>query len=342
MRWVARLIAAVSLSLLMLMSVPASARVEKIIVHARSLEGNLEGNSPDRTVLVLLPPSYDTATKRRYPVLYFLHGYNSQAEGTVAWTKMEERQRAAMKATGHEFIVVAPDTDTLMSGSMYSNSPTVGNFEDFITKDLIAYIDGHYRTIARRESRGLFGHSMGGYGTLRIAMHHPELFRAIYALNPCCLLPRQITAEQSRKFEGLTPEQVANADFGVRANYAVAAAWSPDPNKPPFYADLATNKGVIDPLVIAEWDANAPVAMVPQFLPALRSLTAIGIETGLKDFVRPDVEAMHAQLLKFGIKHDWLVHEGDHGSRVSEDLENIAFPFFAKHLVFPRKGPAKK
>lgn len=342
MTWVARLIAAISLSLLMLLSVPASARVEKIIVHSRSLESNLEGNRQDRTVLVLLPPSYDTAAKRRYPVLYFLHGYNSQAEGTVAWTKMEERQLAAMKASGREFIVVAPDTDTLMSGSMYSNSPTVGNFEDFITKDLIAYIDSHYRTVARRESRGLFGHSMGGYGTLRIAMHHPELFRAVYALNPCCLLPRQVTAEQARKYEGLTPEQVAKGDFGVRANYAVAAAWSPDPNKPPFYADLATNNGQIDPLVVAEWDANAPVAMVPQYLASLRSLGAIGMETGLKDFVRPDVEAMHAQLLKFGIKHDWLVHDGDHGSRVSEDLEKIVFPFFVNHLSFPGQGPAKK
>jgi enterochelin esterase-like enzyme len=333
--WVGRLIAAVSLSLLMLVSAPASARVEKITVHGKSLEGNLEKNSADRTVLVLLPPSYDTAKTRRYPVLYFLHGYNSQAEGTVEWTKMEQRQLAAINATGREFIVVAPDTDTLMSGSMYSNSPTVGNFEDFIAKDLIAYIDSHYRTVAKRESRGLFGHSMGGYGTLRIAMHHPELFRAIYALDPCCLLPRQITAEQSQKYEGLTPEQVAKGDFGIRTTYAVAAAWSPDPNKPPFYVDLPTTNGVLDPLVIAEWYANAPVAMVPQFLPALKSLDGIGMETGSKDFVKTDVEAMHAQLLKFGIAHDWYFHDGDHGSKVSEDLEKIVFPFFVKHLVFP-------
>lgn len=254
---------------LALIAAPATAHVDKIIVHGRSLEGNFEHNSADRTVLVLLPPSYDHAAKRRYPVLYFLHGYNSQAEGTVAWTKMEQRQLAAMKATGREFIVVAPDSDTLMGGSMYSNSVTVGDFEDFIAKDLIAYIDSHYRTVARRESRGLFGHSMGGYGTLRIAMKHPELFSAIYALNPCCLLPRKITAEEGRKFEALTPEQVAKGDFMIRANFAVAAAWSPDPGKPPFYADLATRNGEIDPLVVAKWDANAPVAMLAQYIPAM-------------------------------------------------------------------------
>src|SRR5205809_5078558 len=111
MRLIAR--AALAMAALLALGAPASARVEKIIVHARSLEGNLERNSADRTVLVLLPPSYDKAEARHYPVVYFLHGYNSQAEGTVAWTKMEERHKAAMAATGRELIVVAPDSDTL-------------------------------------------------------------------------------------------------------------------------------------------------------------------------------------------------------------------------------------
>ena len=321
----------------LLAAVPALARVEKITVHGRSLEGNLEGNSADRTVLVLLPPSYDKAAKRRYPVVYFLHGYNSQAEGTVAWTKMEERHKAAMAATGREFIVVAPDSDTLLHGSMYSDSVTVGNFETFTAKELVRYIDSHYRTIARRDSRGLFGHSMGGYGTLRLGMKHPDVFSAIYAMNPCCLMPRPFTAEEGRKYERLTPETLKKADFGAQTTWAVAVTWSPNPSKPPFYADMATKDGVVDPLVLAKWSANAPVAMVPQYLPALRSMTAIGMDTGDKDFVHTDDEAMHAELLKFGIRHDWELYEGDHGNRVSERLEKVVFPFFAKHLSFPAR-----
>jgi enterochelin esterase-like enzyme len=313
---------------------PAFARVEKVSVHGRSLEGNLEGNSADRTVLVLLPPSYDKASKRRYPVVYFLHGYNSEAEGTVAWTKMEQRHKAAMAASGREFIIVAPDSNTLLRGSMYSDSVTVGNFETFTAKDLVDYVDSHYRTIARRESRGLFGHSMGGYGTLRLGMKHADVFSAIYAMNPCCLMPRSFTAEEGRKYEGLTPETLKEADFGAQTTWAVAVTWSPNPNKPPFYADMGTKDGVIDPLVIAKWSANAPVAMVSQYLPALRSLTAIGLDTGDKDFVHGDDEAMHAELLKFGIKHDWELYEGDHGNRVSERLEKVVFPFFVKHLSF--------
>jgi S-formylglutathione hydrolase FrmB len=318
-------------------AVPANARVEKITVHGRSLEGNLERNSADRTVLVLLPPSYDSAKARRYPVVYFLHGYNSQAEGTVAWTKMEERYKAAVAAGDREFIVVAPDSDTLLHGSMYSDSVTVGGFETFTAKELVHYIDDHYRTIARRESRGLFGHSMGGYGALRLGMKHADVYSAIYAMNPCCLMPRPLTAEEGRKYEGLTPETLKKADFGAQTTWAVAVTWSPNPNNPPFYADMGTKNGVIDPLVIAKWSANAPVAMVPQNIPALRSLTAIGVDTGDKDFVRPDDEAIHAELLKFGIKHDWELYEGDHGNRVSERLEKVVFPFFARHLAFPKR-----
>jgi S-formylglutathione hydrolase FrmB len=328
---------AVAAALLTVTAVPVHARVEKISVHGKSLEGNLEGNSADRTVMVLLPPSYDTAKNRRYPVVYFLHGYNSEAEGTVAWTKMEERHKAAMAATGREFIVVAPDNSTLLRGSMYSDSVTVGNFETFTAKELVSYIDRHYRTIARRESRGLFGHSMGGYGTLRLGMKHPDTYSAIYAMNPCCLMPRPFSAEEGRTYEGLTPETLKTADFGAQTTWAVAVTWSPNPNKPPFYADMATKDGVIDPLVIAKWAANAPVAMVPQYLHALRSMTAIGIDTGDKDFVHGDDEAMHAELLKFGISHRWELYEGDHGNRVSERLEKVVFPFFTRNLKFEEK-----
>jgi len=234
-------------------------------------------------------------------------------------------------------LVVAPDSDTLLHGSMYSDSVTVGNFETFTAKELVRYIDSHYRTIARRDSRGLFGHSMGGYGTLRLGMKHPDVFSAIYAMNPCCLMPRPFTAEEGRKYERLTPETLKKADFGAQTTWAVAVTWSPNPSKPPFYADMATKDGVVDPLVLAKWSANAPVAMVPQYLPALRSMTAIGMDTGDKDFVHTDDEAMHAELLKFGIRHDWELYEGDHGNRVSERLEKVVFPFFAKHLSFPAR-----
>ena len=89
-----------------------------------------------------------------------------------------------------EIIVVLPDSKTVHNGSMYSSSVTTGDFERFIAHDLVAYIDAHYRTIPNRTSRGLVGHSMGGYGATRIGMKHADVFGSLYIMSPCCLSPR--------------------------------------------------------------------------------------------------------------------------------------------------------
>jgi len=153
---------------------------EKIKVHGKSLEGNLEGDSPDRDVFVYLPPTYSTSPNRRYPVVYFLHGYAAHAE--TYWKSLSVPAAAdATIADGsaHEMILVLPDAFTVYDGSMFSNSPTTGDWETYIAKNLIEYIDNRYRTIADRGARGLAGHSMGGYGTMRIGMRHPEAFSVL-------------------------------------------------------------------------------------------------------------------------------------------------------------------
>src|SRR5215470_9057658 len=157
--------------------------VEKIKVHGKSLEGNLEGDSPDRDVLVYLPPSYAKGPNRRYPVMYFLHGYGVGADRY--WSMMavpETAEKDIASGAAREMILVHPDAFTVYNGSMYSNSLTTGDWEDYIARDLVSYIDGHYRTIADRNSRGLAGHSMGGYGTIRIGMKHPEIYSNLYAM----------------------------------------------------------------------------------------------------------------------------------------------------------------
>lgn len=320
-------IALAPVALAALLAAPALARVEKLIVHGKSLEGNLEGNSPDRTVYIVLPDSYDRAKKQRYPVLYFLHGFTSTADEYMGYIPFDR----ALQASKLGLIIVVPDSNTRFGGSMYSNSPTSGYWENFITIDLVGYVDGHYRTIARRDSRGLTGHSMGGYGTLKLGMQQPQLFGALYAMNPCCLSPRQ-AGPVDVKFESLTLDQALKGDAKTLANFATAAAWSPNPNNPPFYSDLATRDGQPVPGVLAQWAANAPTAMVPQYLPALFSMDGIGIDTGDTDFVRADDEAIHASLVKFGVPHDWALYIGDHGNRVPERFGSVVLPFFARHL----------
>ena len=167
---------------------PPKGTLERITVHGRALDGNLEGDSPDRPVAVYLPPIYARDTTRRYPVLYFLHGYTATAEAYVTSLAIPDSIDRAVAAGGREMIVVIPDAFTKYSGSMFSNSPTTGDWETFIAQDLTTFIDKRYRTIASREGRGLAGHSMGGYGTMRIGMKQPAAFAALYAMSSCCLM----------------------------------------------------------------------------------------------------------------------------------------------------------
>src|SRR6266496_1617886 len=164
--------------------------VEHIKVHGTYLEGNLEGDAVDREVFVFLPPSYAKGKSRRYPVVYALHGYSIGAEQWSHEIHVPQTIEGAFAQGSKEMIVVLPDSKTLHNGSMYSSSVTTGDFEQFISHDVVSYIDANYRTIPNRLSRGLVGHSMGGYGATRIGMKHADVFGSLYIMSPCCLSPR--------------------------------------------------------------------------------------------------------------------------------------------------------
>ena len=154
--------------------------VEHIKVHGTALEGNLEGDAVDRDVIVFLPPGYASDRRRRYPVVYALHGYSIGAEQWSQEIHVPQTIEGAFAKGAKDMIVVLPDSKTVHNGSMYSSSITTGDFENFIARDLVAYVDAHYRTLAARESRGLVGHSMGGYGATRIGMKHADVFGSLY------------------------------------------------------------------------------------------------------------------------------------------------------------------
>jgi enterochelin esterase-like enzyme len=312
--------------------VPAGITVETIKVHSAALEGNLEGNSPDRNVVVVLPPSYAKSKSKRFPVVYFLHGFSIDGQNFSNFLHVPEAV-AHEAARGTEFIVVVPDTLTKMGGSMYSSSVTTGDFQQFVARDLVSYIDGHYRTLAKRESRALAGHSMGGYGTWTIGMKYPQMWSSIYAMSACCVSPRTETVESAQKLSSVPFDQAPKADFGTRAGLASAVAWSPAPNKPPYFTDFPFKDGAVDKEVIAQWAANSPLAMVPQYVWALKSYKAIGADVGDKDTLLGDDTAIHNALTKFGIAHDWAVYPGTHVSAIAARFDTVVLPFMAKNLV---------
>lgn len=317
-------------------AMPAAAQgaVERITVHGASLAGNLEGDSADRDVFVYLPPSYASAPERRYPVVYALHGYTANAEFWSRAIRLPESVDGAIAAGAQEMIVVAPDGNSLHLGGMWSSSVTVGDWESFVAEDLVGYIDANYRTIAARESRGLAGHSMGGYGTVRIGMKRPDVFSSLYIMSACCLGARTAEGELYAQLESVkTAEDLEALGFLGPATFAVAAAWSANPENPPFYVDLPTKDGVVQQDVLNRWAANAPNVMVHQHVTALRSYDAIAMDVGNEDPGLADIETLHETMTRLGILHGYEMYEGDHGNRVSERWETQVVPFFSEHLL---------
>ena len=316
--------------------------VQHIKVHAPTIEGNLEGESADRDALVMLPPGYASNPKRHYPVLYALHGYSIGAEQWVKEIHVPQTIEGAFAKGAREMIVVFPDSKTIHNGSMYSSSVTTGDFETFIARDLIRYIDTHYRTIPDRLSRGLAGHSMGGYGTARIGMKHSDIFGAIYMMSPCCMSARMgggpMDAQAGAALEAVkSPADSAKLPFGLRAQLATAAAWSPNPKNPPLYLDLPTKNGVSQPDVLARWAANAPLAFVDQYIGNLRSYRAIAIDVGDQDGLKIDAGKLHDILDSYGLANSFEIYPGTHVSNVAFRFPDHVIPFFSEHLVFDKK-----
>ncbi len=316
-------------------------QLDQIKVYGPSLAGNLSNDDPERNVLVYLPPSYSSESDKHYPVIYLLHGYTDSETNWFGlngthFVNVPDAVDTAWKAGAEEMIIVMPNAFTRFQGSMYSNSVTTGDWESYVAKDLVTYIDEHYRTLASRESRGLAGHSMGGYGTVRIGMKYPEVFSSLYAMSPCCM-----GANMNPTLEQYAPaiaiendEQLANEGFGVKAAMASAAVWSPNPDNPPFYIDLPFKDGELQTDVVARWVANAPLVMMHQYIPQLQSFTDIYIDAGDRDTgIAATVREMDAILESYGVPHRAAIYEGDHVSGIHERISTQLMPMFSDVLV---------
>ena len=316
--------------------------VQHIKIHGASLVGNLEGEAVNREVIVFLPPSYYKDKHRHYPVLYALHGYSIGAEQWTHEIHVPQTIEGAYAKGARQMIVVLPDSKTVYGGSMYSRSQTTGDFEEFIAHDVVHYIDAHYRTIPTRLSRGLVGHSMGGYGALRIGMQYPNVFGVLYVMSPCCLSPRPAPNPNSPRVKAFyaavakmkSPSDAAKFPFFWKAQLATAAAWSPDPKNPPLYLDLPIKNGKVQPMVVAEWDANSPLAFIDQYIDNLRKYRAIALDVGDEDGLRFDTRKVHQILDNYGIKNSFEIYHGTHTSAVAMRFQNHVMPFFSKYLSF--------
>jgi hypothetical protein len=160
-------------------------------------------------------------------------------------------------------------------------------------------------------------------------------------MSPCCLSARGAGPGNPANDEALaavkTPADSAKLPFGLRAQLASAAAWSPNPKNPPLYLDLPI--GPNQQSVLARWAANAPLAFVDQYIRQLRRYRAIGIDVGDQDNLKIDTGKLHDVLTSYGIAHDFEVYPGTHTSNVAVRFQDHVLPFFSRSLSFE---PAKR
>jgi enterochelin esterase-like enzyme len=270
-------------------------------------------------------------------VVYALHGYSIGAEQWSKEIHVPQTIEGAFAQGAREVIVVLPDSKTRHNGSMYSSSVTTGDFEHYVARDVVAYMDSHYRTLPVRESRGLVGHSMGGYGATRIGFRHADVFGALYVMCPCCLSPRPAPpdAELAKQLESVkSPEESAKLGFFARATLATAAAWSPNPHHPPLFLDLPVKDGAPQTEVLNKWAANSPLVFFDQYVGELKRYKAIAFDVGNEDSLRTDTRKLHEVLERNGIANSFEEYAGNHTNKLGDRVQNHVLPFFSANLCF--------
>jgi enterochelin esterase-like enzyme len=324
--------------------VPAGKVVAKR-VHFPSLE-NPAGENTTRRLSIYLPPDYESS-KKRYPVVYYLHGYTSNDSLTFHLTQYDKLfDQAIASGKIRPFIFVISDQYTLYRGSYYTNSSVTGKWADFTAKDLVNYIDKNYRTIIDRNSRAITGHSMGGYGAIKLGMQYPDVFACVYALSPA-LLSLEKDFESLRasyiQVQLLKSRDEALKVFSAARLVALGQAFSPNLSKPPFYCDMpfisSGDSLVIDTSVMNTWIKHTPSEMIESHIDNLKKLRALKLDWGRNELGTLPFGCLtfSRKLEKAGIEHYAEEYIGDHTNKIfTQDgrILNDYLPFLDTYLVF--------
>jgi S-formylglutathione hydrolase FrmB len=322
---------------------------------APSLQKNTGGEDANRRLTIYLPPGYEKTTQR-YPVLYFLHGFAADDDDMMKYIGFKNLMDSAIKAGQlRPTILVLPNSMTKYFGSFYTNSSVAGNWADFIGKDVVEYMDKNYRTIAHRNSRGLFGHSMGGNGALKMAMMFADQFSAVYAMSPGALHfsddfrlshPAFKKVWEQKNMDSLRTAvpyyEFDKFPFFEMIYASLSRMYSPNVNESLLQADqpikYVDGKMEVNAAVLKKWETNFPINMIEAHIPALKSLSALKIDWGRnEDFKHIPITTMELskKLESLGIKHFAEEYIGDHGNMIDGYEGRVfteVFPFFQRYL----------
>ena len=343
------------------------------------LADNPLGDPACRQFDVWLPPGYDQQLGhnrgKRYPVLFDLVGYTGSGKAHTNWRGFDENvpERAARLIHQHKMtgcIIVFPDCFTALGGNQYVNSSAIGNYADYLTRELIPFIDGEFRTLSGREHRGCFGKSSGGYGAIVHGMRYTRYWGAVANHSGDAYFdfiyradwPNTLTQlarfrpDRQRSGEWLLPEQhgadgiddgrvaaflrhawkrerLNHGEMHCLMNLCMAATYDPDPDAPNGFRlpfDLETGE------LIAErwrnWLRHDPVRMIKRYGRNLAKLRGLYMDCGWRDqyHIHYGMRLISHQLRELEIAHRYEEFDGTH-SGIDNRMDS-SLPYLVKAL----------
>ena len=307
-------------------SADLAGQIEEHVVTSELLRGNPLGDPPERPLWVYLPPGYDDADDRRYPVVYVIQGYTGHL---AMWRNRNPYRQPFVETADAVFargdapaaIVVYVDAWTSYGGSQFVDSPGTGRYHSYLCEEIVPWVDGHYRTMAGPGHRAIMGKSSGGFGAMITPMLRPDLFGALAThagdalyeycyitdFPKCVRLLRDYQGDIWRWWEDFSSRVsfTKEADDHLLMLLGVAACFSAREDgsvELPF----DPHTGVLRPEVWQRWLDWDPVRMVPRYASALQSLRAIWIDAGNRDDFYLDLgaAAFRAALHDIGVGSD--------------------------------------
>ncbi len=311
-------------------------RVESGQITSDALTNNLLGDAATRPFRIYLPPSYDLSAARRFPVIYILHGYTQNESALVAGVQGSLDSLIRQRRIG-EMIAVFVNGANRLNGSFYLRSPVIGDYETYITRDLVGLIDSRYRTLSSRESRGITGFSMGGWGAMHLALKFPAIFSVTVAESGLYDARGKQNDTMARQFATLHPTnlaQLGSVPFPANSIAAMFAGLAPNLQRPSLYADYPYERingqlVLIDSVHQLALAGDVQHGDLARYLEQSIRLNGIRIVHGTSDSLIPVTEARQFTnaLALAGLPFEYQEHGGSHVY-----LPELALPFLSMHL----------
>ena len=308
---------------------------QRFSFHAPALTHNLLQDSPEREVLVYLPPSYHLQPQRRYPVIYLLHGFGGTAAGWFTELNLHLTM-AELIATKQvdEMIIVVPENSTRLTGAGYNNSDVQGNWLDFICHDLVSTVEAKYRCLNGAQHRALMGHSSGADAVLKTLFYKPGFFNHAFAMSPANLHAggvaffKQLFHDNYQTLMQAAQAELAIEQLDVWQHLIICRlqAALPDRNQPPLYCRLPEQE--------SDWQQVANTAfncVIPTHAHHLSGVS-LAIDIGSQEQTHQACINLVEQFNQAGIAVKLFEFDGGHVDHMAKSLTYV-LPWLSRSLA---------